>query len=82
MNDVIPYYLQTGTGKQMSIEAAIKDAESMLELAREFNVPVLMQSINHAYYEMALQKGGSKNLPWDGELMKLWESLIGKPIRF
>ena len=73
---------QTGTGKTMSIEAGIKDSESMLEVARQFGVPVLMQSVNHAYYEMALQRGGFKDRPWDGEMLKLWEGLIGKPIRF
>ena len=66
----------------MSIEAGVKDSEAMLELGREFNVPVLMQSINHAYYQMALQKGGAKESAWDGEMMKLFEGFIGKPLRF
>ena len=82
MNETMPYYLQHGKGKLMNIGAAIKDSESMLELAREYDVPVLIQSINHAYYEMAVQRSGSKDGPGDGELMKLFESFIGKPLRF
>lgn len=82
IEDVIPHYLQTGTGKTMSLEAAIKDAESMLQVGSELGVPLLIQSIKHAYYQMALQKGGAKDRPWDGEMLKLWESLIGKPIRY
>ncbi|MCO5063523.1 MAG: NAD(P)-dependent oxidoreductase [Rhizobiaceae bacterium] len=82
LNNNMPHYLETGKGKMMSIESAIKDSEAILEVARELNIPLLMQSVNHAYYEMALQKGGSRESAWDGELMKLWEGFIGQDMRF
>lgn len=82
MNNNMPQYLKTGTGRMMSVAAALKDSEAMLEMARELNVPVLMQSVNHTYYQMSLMNGTSKELPWDSEMMKLFESYIGKPIRF
>ncbi len=80
IDDVIPHYLETGTGKQMRTEAAIKDSESMLQLGRELGVPLLMQNINHAYYQWA-QSCGLKDRPGD-EILELWEGLIGRPIRF
>ena len=82
MNDVAPHFLKNGKGKLMNIGAAIKDADAMLEIARQVDVPVLMQNINHAYYEMAIQKSGSKDGSGDGELMKLFEGFIRKPLRF
>jgi 3-hydroxyisobutyrate dehydrogenase-like beta-hydroxyacid dehydrogenase len=82
MNNNMPHYLQTGKGKLMSLESVLKDSEAMLEVARDMNVPVMMQNVNHAYYEMALHRGDARHMPWDGELMKLWESFIGQPIRF
>jgi 3-hydroxyisobutyrate dehydrogenase-like beta-hydroxyacid dehydrogenase len=82
MNDAIPYYLKNGKGRLMNIGSAIKDSEAMLEVAREVDVPVLIQSVNHAYYEMAMQRSGSRDGAGDGELMKLFESFIGKPLRF
>jgi hypothetical protein len=79
----MPHYLETGKGKLMSLESVLKDSEAMLDLARELHVPVLIQNVNHSYFEMALRReGGSKLLAWDGELMKLWEGFIGQPIRF
>ena len=72
--------LETGAGKMMRTEAAYKDSESMLQLGREFGVPLLIQSINHAYYEWA-QSQGLKDRPGD-EMLKLWEGVIGRPIRF
>ncbi|MBI4191811.1 MAG: NAD(P)-dependent oxidoreductase [Betaproteobacteria bacterium] len=82
LNDALAYNLQHGKGKLMNIGSAIKDSEAMLELAREHDVPVLIQSVNHAYYEMAMQKSGSKDGPGDGDLVKLFESYIRMPLRF
>lgn len=82
MNETIPYYLEHGKGRMMNIGAAMKDCEAILDVARELQVPVLMQSVKHAYYAMALQKSVANDAPGDGEVIKLFESLIGKPLRF
>ncbi|MFH1087462.1 MAG: hypothetical protein V1737_02595 [Chloroflexota bacterium] len=58
----------------------MKDSDAMLQLGREFGVPMPMQGINQAYYQLAAGRG-FKDQPWD-ELLKLWEEFIGKPIRF
>jgi 3-hydroxyisobutyrate dehydrogenase-like beta-hydroxyacid dehydrogenase len=81
-NDVLPHYLANGSGKLMNIGSAIKDADAMLELARAVDVPVLMQNINHAYYEMAIQRTGTKTQSGDGELAKLFEGFIHMPLRY
>jgi 3-hydroxyisobutyrate dehydrogenase-like beta-hydroxyacid dehydrogenase len=80
IENTIPHYMETGTGSMMLLEPCLKDAESILQLGQEFAVPMLMQSITHDYYRWA-QCFGSKDCPWDGEVLKLWESLIGRPIR-
>ncbi len=82
MNDVAPYYLKNGKGKLMYIGASLKDSDAMLEIARAANVPVLMQNINHAYYQMAMQRRTPDDGSGDGELMRLFESFIGQPLRF
>ena len=82
MNSNMPQYLKTGTGRMMSVAAALKDSEAMLDIARELNVPVLMQNVNHTYFQMSLLNGASKEHPWDAEMMKLFESYINTPIRF
>src|SRR5690349_1097 len=46
----------------------------MLDIARELNVPVLMQNVNHTYFEMSFREGASKEQPRDAEMMKLFES--------
>lgn len=81
-NDVLPHYLSNGAGKLMNIGSAIKDADAMLELARDVDVPVLLQNVNHAYYEMAIQRTGSKTGAGDGELAKLFEGFIHMPLRY
>ena len=80
IENTIPHYMETGTGSMMLLEPCLKDAESILQLGREFSVPMLLQSITHDYYQMA-QCFGAKDRPWDGEVLKLWESLIGRSIR-
>jgi hypothetical protein len=64
----------------MRTEVAVKDSQAMLELGRELGVQLLMQSIKHSYYEWA-HHSGLKDRPWD-EMFKLWEGVIGKPIKF
>lgn len=80
IDNVITQYLEKGTGKMMRTEVAVKDSESMLQLGRELGVPLLMQSLKHSYYEWA-KNSGLKDRPWD-EMLKLWEEVIGRPIRF
>lgn len=80
LEGVVPQYLQSGTARVMRTEVAVKDSESMLEVARELGVPILIQSISHSYYEWA-QNSGLRDRPW-AELLKMWEGVIGKPIRF
>ena len=80
LENVALQYLQNGKCRVMRTEVAVKDSESMLEAARELGVPVLIQSISHAYYEWA-QHSGLKDRPW-GEMLEMWEGVIGKPIRF
>ncbi len=80
LENPIPHYLETGTGKMMGLEPALKDSESMLQLGREFGVPLPIQSIAHAYYEWARSCGLDR--PWDEVLPKSWEGVIGKPLRF
>jgi 3-hydroxyisobutyrate dehydrogenase-like beta-hydroxyacid dehydrogenase len=73
-------FLQSGTAPLMRTEAAVKDSESMLKVAAELGVPVLVQSLCHAWYELAMGSG-MKDRPHI-EILKLWEGVIGKPIRF
>jgi len=82
LNDVAAYYLKHGKGKLMNIGSAIKDSEAILEIARQVEVPMLMQNVNHAYYQMAMQRTGSKDGSGDGELMKLFEGFIHMDLRF
>ncbi len=78
--DVLLEYLESGTARTMRTVVAVKDSKAMLELAREYGVPVLMHTISHSYYEWA-QHSGLKDRPW-AEMVKLWEEVIGKTIRF
>jgi 3-hydroxyisobutyrate dehydrogenase-like beta-hydroxyacid dehydrogenase len=80
IDNVIPLYLEKGIGRVMRTEVAVKDSQAMLELGRELGVPLLMQSLKHSYYEWA-SHSGLKDRPWD-EMFKLWEGVIGKPIKF
>ena len=76
----IPSYMETGKGRMMRLEPCLKDCESMLQVAKDCSMPMLFQSITNDYYLWA-ESLGSKDRPWDEELMKVWEGLIGKPIR-
>ncbi|MBI2858540.1 MAG: NAD(P)-dependent oxidoreductase [Chloroflexi bacterium] len=79
ISDTLPRLLRTGKGKKMRTEAGVKDCESMLQVGRELGVPLLIHSMTHYYYEWA-QTQGLKDRPWD-EMLKLWEGVIGKPMR-
>ena len=76
----IPSYMESGKGRMMRLEPCLKDCESMLQVAKDCSMPMLFQSITNDYYLWA-ESLGSKDLPWDEELMKVWEGLIGKPVR-
>ena len=80
IENTVPSYMETGKGRMMRLEPCLKDCESMLQVARECSVPMLFQSITNDYYLWA-EGLGSKDRPWDEELMKVWEGLVGKPIR-
>lgn len=82
MNVTIPYYLEHGAGMSMNIEAGIKDSEAMIEVARDVDVPVLMQEINLDYYRQAMEKFGAPSAPWDAELIKLFESLTDSRLEY
>jgi 3-hydroxyisobutyrate dehydrogenase-like beta-hydroxyacid dehydrogenase len=73
-------YLKEGKGFLMRTELAAKDAEAMIQVGAELGVPLPMQSVTQLYYEWA-KNGGFKDRPWD-EIMKMWEGLVGRPIRF
>lgn len=79
VENAIPAYLESGTGRMMRTEVALKDSQSMLDLGRELGVPLLMQSLKHSYYEWA-NHSGLKDRPWD-EMLTLWEGVVGKSIK-
>lgn len=81
MNETIPHFLEHGEGMMMSLQAGIKDAESMLELAEELQVPVRMQGENLAYYRLAAEHVGP-DAKWDTALMQLFEGYIDASLRF
>jgi len=82
MNETIPYFLERGEGMMMSLQAGIKDAESMLELAEELHVPARMQAENLVYYRLAAEALDSDQAKWDTALMQLFEGYIGKSLHF
>jgi 3-hydroxyisobutyrate dehydrogenase-like beta-hydroxyacid dehydrogenase len=64
----------------MRTEIAAKDAESILQVGSELGVPLPLQSVTHLYYAWA-KNSGFKDRPWD-EIMKLWEGIAGRPLRY
>lgn len=76
----LPQYLSSGTVRAMSTDITYKDSLSMLDAGREVGVPLWIQSCIHNFYEWA-ENSDLKDKPWP-ELIKFWENLIGKPIRF
>lgn len=80
MEKTIPHYLKTGSGTSMRNEAALKDAESILQLGRELNVPLPLQSTTHFFYQWAASSG-LNDRPWDEAMLKVCETLMNKPIR-